>query len=862
MKIQITNYRFKSRLLTALIVFLITQSSVLFAQNLVTNGDFEAGYNSGWNHKAGGGGVAVYSEETTNPQEGSKALKVVVSQLGTNSWDVQSLGPTVSMTAASAYTLTFWAKAAVAGTQVRTVIQGVVYTAKSYTLSTTWTQYTWNFTAAEAAPSIRLQYFQTGTIWMDDIQLQEVIPHTGPYDITLTPATQHQTMVGFGGCLSWYADWVYNGTEANAAEIENLLYVDLGMDVLRLKNNYYPANYPTDKSSTVMWEKEHAAAKAANPDIQVLLSSWSPPANLKSNGERPNGGTLAKDGSGNFKYGEFAQYWVDLLDNLTWTPEYISIQNEPGYVATWDSCIFRPTETATNAGYVEAADAVWNAIKDRPNAPLFIGSEAENIGNSTWADWNAGNPVNTFEALNTPLLGKPYIGAHGYHLYNVWEESKIDSAETISSLNMIRDSFGDRPNWMTEFKKYGFIDNAHMIHNAVVEANCAAYICWSMVWQTTSSDAIIGIDNSGNYTVGDNYYTLKHYAKHIDKGYQRIEIGGSTADLKVSGYLSQDGTSITLVAINKSASPEQIDLVPGSLAISGVAGYQSVAANFYQTMTGLDAANSIDLPASSITTLVLTLSEPYDMIPKLAPSDIVDDKSGGPVTINNTVTYTVSFSEDMEHTTISAADFGNAGTASVSIGTITETSANSGVFTILVTPSSTGTLRLKVNAGAVLKDTTGNNLNTTNAILDLGSILVQSMFTAWSGGVAFDVDTNGDGVDNGMAWLLGAANKDLDAASRLPVASLSGGNLVLNFTCLKVANRGISTLKLQFSDDLGVTDPWTSHEAEVPDVSGDVTGVSFVTSANANPDLIDVQATILGGGGSTGRVFARLIGKL
>ena len=266
-------------------LFAVLSACLSHGQNLVTNGDFEAGYNSGWNHLAGNGGAATYSEETVDPQEGAKALKVIVTALGGNTWDVQSLGPTLSMTAGSDYTLTFWAKSAVNNTQVKTVIQDSSFLARNHTLNTTWTKYTWNFTAAEAAPSIRLQYFQTGTIWIDDIRVEADVPQVGPVDITLTPGTQHQTMVGFGGALTWYSDWMYYGSSYD--EINQLMFDDLGLDIVRFRNTYYPANYPTNKDlgaqhAADSTKKFFEAAKAINPEIQVLLSSWSPPANLKS----------------------------------------------------------------------------------------------------------------------------------------------------------------------------------------------------------------------------------------------------------------------------------------------------------------------------------------------------------------------------------------------------------------------------------------------------------------------------------------------------------------------------------------------------------------------------------------------------
>ena len=113
-----------------------------------------------------------------------------------------------------------------------------------------------------------------------------------------------------------------------------------------------------------------------------------------------------------------------------------------------------------------------------------------------------------------------------------------------------------------------------------------------------------------------------------------------------------------------------------------------------------------------------------------------------------------------------AADFGNAGTSAATIGTITETTP--GVFTVQATPTSAGTLQLQINAAAALTDVVGNALDTTSAIADDTILTVQSPYDSWSGGAAFDADTNADGVSNGMAWLLGAANPSSNAVGLLP----------------------------------------------------------------------------------------------
>lgn len=246
--------------------------------------------------------------------------------------------------------------------------------------------------------------------------------------------------------------------------------------------------------------------------------------------------------------------------------------------------------------------------------------------------------------------------------------------------------------------------------------------------------------------------------------------------------------------------------------------------------------------------------------PTLANSAIVDDQKGLPISINTLVTYTVTFSEDMDTTTVSATDFGNAGTAAISIGTILESSP--GVFTIRVTPTSVGTLQLKVNAGAVLKDVEANALITTSPIADdttLG-INVADAYAAWAGAAAFAADANNDGVANGMAWLLGATDPSTTASGLLPKPSNESGKLVLTFRCLKTANRGSAVLRVQYTNDLGQADPWTSHQALVPDADGTVGSVVFDTTADADPAFINVRAEIPTSAASpAGKLFGRLL---
>ena len=124
-----------------------------------------------------------------------------------------------------------------------------------------------------------------------------------------------------------------------------------------------------------------------------------------------------------------------------------------------------------------------------------------------------------------------------------------------------------------------------------------------------------------------------------------------------------------------------------------------------------------------------TLTIVYDDDTPPALVSIADDKAGGVIAPGTMVTYTVTFNKDMDPSTVTAADFGNAGTAAVTIGAVTQTAHTPGIFTVQATPTSLGTLILKVNADAVLKDLTGDAVVTTSAIPDDTTLAVHRLVT-------------------------------------------------------------------------------------------------------------------------------------
>ncbi|MGJ8650596.1 MAG: beta strand repeat-containing protein [Opitutaceae bacterium] len=142
----------------------------------------------------------------------------------------------------------------------------------------------------------------------------------------------------------------------------------------------------------------------------------------------------------------------------------------------------------------------------------------------------------------------------------------------------------------------------------------------------------------------------------------------------------------------------------------------------------------------------------------------------------------------------------------------------------------------------------------TDVVLTFTSTAVTG-YAAWSGGADFDVDTNGDGVDNGLAFLLGAADVNANAIDLLPTSTESGGDLVMTFSVLNAANRGTAELAIEHSNDL--TGLW-STATTVPETSSTVDDIVFAVTPDG--DMNDVIATIPSTKAAGGKLFGRVVG--
>ena len=104
--------------------------------------------------------------------------------------------------------------------------------------------------------------------------------------------------------IAYYQNWLID--HPNKAEIYDVIFNELGLSVLRLNNWYITyENEPSfdDHAKEIVSE----AKKSVGEELKIMMSSWTPPAYLKSNNSAA-GGTLKKE-NGEFVYDKFANYW-------------------------------------------------------------------------------------------------------------------------------------------------------------------------------------------------------------------------------------------------------------------------------------------------------------------------------------------------------------------------------------------------------------------------------------------------------------------------------------------------------------------------------------------------------------------------
>jgi O-glycosyl hydrolase len=423
-----------------------------------------------------------------------------------------------------------------------------------------------------------------------------------------------QEIAGFGASEAYYQ--VFLANHPHRAEIYDALFGPengLHTDFLRLQNSF---RYATDATSLDFVKDTLAIVKQANAlrtsPMTIVMSSWSPPKQLKSNGSEKNGGTLIKK-NGKYDYADFAQYWQDSVKvyrALGIDPTYVSIQNEPDETTDYESCRFNPSEAVYNneafAGYAEAADAVYKAFQKLPNPPKLLGPETIGIG------------YGNFEAFNQ-AMDKKEIYATTHHLYTGGDKDNSDSY--TPTLEKVKEETPGRLRFMTEYYTAAGFETAVMIEDELAIEEVNLYLYWPYAWPSSDGGGtLLTVEDPGDpgkwknkdgWSYTDGYYAMKQFSYFIHAGYHRVETTANNEQVKVSAYLSPKRDKLVVVAINMSAKEDNaVKLKLGEFDHAGSSVvYRTTFPNSserFRKLGALGADGVVSLPPHSVATVELS----------------------------------------------------------------------------------------------------------------------------------------------------------------------------------------------------------------------------------------------------------------
>ena len=428
-------------------------------------------------------------------------------------------------------------------------------------------------------------------------------------NVTVDETVQYQSLVGFGAAVGWYQDMLVG--HSKKAEIYDLVFEGMGLDMLRFRNRFQRSR-ATDANLAAEQEIVERAEESLGRRPAVLLTSWSPPAELKQSGEEncqgDPGCTLRRGDDGSFVYDEFADYWAESLgeyDAAGIRADYISIQNEPDFLPNgWEGCRFDPTEADGWPGYDQALVAVADRVASLEHPPRIVGPETLGIHWGKIQDYVA-------------KIDRSLVFGLAHHLYESGAWVDPDSyASVMSSVGAMAHGL---PIFQTEFSTdsvcsqddedcddfvLGGFETAWLIQNSLVQEGTAAFLYWDLVWPHGGLVALEGLEE---YAIRDQYYALRHFARFTDPGDVRVRVASDRFEVYGSAFVAPDGDRSTVILLNIGARTEDLVVDLGREGATRVfqTEFDPGETEAWVDRGELNSGGELALPPRSVTTIVV-----------------------------------------------------------------------------------------------------------------------------------------------------------------------------------------------------------------------------------------------------------------
>jgi glucosylceramidase len=280
-----------------------------------------------------------------------------------------------------------------------------------------------------------------------------------------------------------------------------------------------------------------ALAVSARP-LQLLVSPWSPPAWMKSNGEMNHGGNLLP---------VYAPAWAQCF--VRFIREYeaegvpvwgVSVQNEPMATQRWDSCIY-------------TAEEERDFVRDHLG-PALTNAGLGHIKIVIW-DHNRDLMVERASVVYSDLKAAQYVWGCGFHWYG---EDHFDHVQ------LVHDAWPDKALLFTEGCQEGgphhgsWALGERYARSMINDLNrwTTGWIDWNLLLNETGgpnhvgnlcSAPILADRASGTLQHQNSFAYIGHFSRFIQPGAHRVLCAASLQDLETTAFVNPDGSTAVVV---------------------------------------------------------------------------------------------------------------------------------------------------------------------------------------------------------------------------------------------------------------------------------------------------------------------------
>jgi len=399
---------------------------------------------------------------------------------------------------------------------------------------------------------------------------------------------------------------------------------DLGLSIIR--DEVYPNNPVTSTTSTdgqdANWNKQKpfvqalkAKADAYRVPLKFINTIWSPPGEWKINcsmtwigdtaatrggahNSTKNGGTL--DPVHYTDYANWLKAGLQMYKDAGVDVYAISLQNEPGFTETYNSCIY------SAPWYCDLLKNVVPTVKSGFPSVKIYGSE-----NMLSLEAASENYQWFFHMVlkndATALANLDKWAVHGYTdgvsainasvSADYWSRHYSTFQQPTGKAGWMTETSGFNESWADDNSSDAF-DLGISIQSALYYGKAAAWV-W---WQGSDLGGITDYSMMSGTTTGKKYAVSKQFYRFIRPGSKMVNLTLGDSQVIGSAFENTALNNFTVVLINMGTSSKTFNLSGASVPTSYTMFRTSSTENCVNA--GAVSSNSITLPAKSIVTLV------------------------------------------------------------------------------------------------------------------------------------------------------------------------------------------------------------------------------------------------------------------